>query len=85
MYGDVLVELNGNDILGLSKEAVINVIKVYNREPLRIKVARVRPIPIMSDDRKELIQVLRSKVSCSGEYVRELLDVSLRAGNIYSI
>lgn len=66
LYGDILVELNGNDILSMSKEAVISAIKVCSREALRLKVGRVRPIPITPNDRKEAIRLVRNKVSCSG-------------------
>lgn len=63
MYGDFLVELNGNDIQSFSKDAVISAIKSSNRGTLTVRVGRVRPIPITVEDRKKAIQMLQNKVN----------------------
>lgn len=61
-YGDFLLELNGNDIQSFSREAVIAAIRSTNRGSLKIRVGRVRPIPMTAEDRKIASQLLRNKV-----------------------
>ena len=67
LYGDILVELNGREILGSSRDEVVDVIKVCGRQVLQIKVGRVAPIPTTLDNRKELTKILRNMVSCVGD------------------
>ena len=61
-YGDFLVELNGNDIRAFSKESVISAIKSSNRSTLSLRVGRVRPIPVTSEDKKLAVQMIQEKV-----------------------
>ena len=72
-FGDMLVELNGNDIFSFSKESVISAIKACNKGMLRIKVGRVRPIPVTADTRREAVRLVKNKVRT--ETVKK--DVSL--------
>ena len=58
-----MIELNENDIQSFSKEAVIAVIRSSNKGSLKIRVARVRPIPMTAEDRKRALQVVQNKVS----------------------
>ena len=61
-YGDFLMELNGNDIQSFTKEAVISSIKSNNMKPLKLRVGRVKPIPMTAEDKKKAAKMLQNKV-----------------------
>ena len=56
------MELNGNDIFSFTKESLISTIKACNRGTLRVKVGRVKPIPMTASDRKEAARLIKKKV-----------------------
>ncbi len=61
-YGDYMVEVNGNRVRGLNKGAMISLIKSSNRGSLKVKVGRVRPIPIATKDKEMAVRILEDKV-----------------------
>lgn len=61
-YGDFFLELNGNDVQSFTKESLISAIKSCNRGVLSVRVGRVRPIPMTTEDRKLAIKMIQNKV-----------------------